>query len=132
VADVGSEQQNAWFDIRAVGPVAQAVPTPPTAAPSTINGGANYQTGIIPANGFKAISVGATLSQAGTISIQRFIDKAGTIPVGAAISATLTANTANWADVNDGVAYASFQVTIANTSGSVGTLSGFGMLLSAA
>ena len=130
--DAGSAQQHGVYDARSIGPVVQAVPAPPTAPPPTIGAGLNYQTGVILANGFKAISVGATLSQAGSVSIQRFIDKAGTIPVGAAISTTLAAGVANFATVNDGVAFASFQVTISNTGASTGNLSGFGMLLSAA
>lgn len=130
--DAGSESNAAHIPPRGVGPVLTTSPILPAAIPSTIAGGGSYQSGIIYSDGYKSISVGAKLSQVGSITIQRYLDAAGTIPVGAPITAALAANTANWATVNDGVAFLSFQVTIANTSGSIGNLSNTGILLAAA
>ena len=109
-------------------PSQPVVPTPPTPPPATIAGGGSYQSGIIVSNGFRGIAAAATLTQAGTISIQRYIDVAGTILIGAASTQALSANTAGWVAVNDGLPCASFQVTVTNSSGSTGTLSNFAIL----
>ncbi|MCM2547638.1 hypothetical protein [Burkholderia glumae] len=75
-------------------------------------------------NGWKLFSVGLKSSQAGQISVQRFLDLAGTVPQGAAVTASLTANTAASATVGtDGLPFASVQVTVTNSSGSAATLS---------
>jgi hypothetical protein len=107
-----------------------AIPTPPTAAPATIAASGNYNTGIMSAAGFKSLAAACTLSQAGTIVIQRYLDPLGTIAVGAPVSATLVAATANYVTVNDGVCAASWQVTINNTGGSTGNLTNTAFLAS--
>lgn len=117
----------------AVGPVLQFYPTPPTPFPATIAISDTWQSGIINADGFKAISVGVTSTQAGTLTIQRYVDQDGQVPVGAAITASIAASTPQWADVNDGVAFGSFQVSVSNGSGSaVATVSNISILQSAA
>ena len=103
----------------------------PNAVPTTIVKSTHWDSGVIACQGYSAIAVSAELSQAGTISIQRYIDPAGTIAIGAPITQALTANTLGTAAVNDGQPWGSFQVTITNSSGSVdGTLSNFAVLLS--
>src|SRR5580658_8108760 len=104
------------------------VPNPPTAAPATIAGGGSYVTGIMNAAGLKALAAACTLSQAGSIAIQRYIDPAGTIAIGAAISQVITANVAATVAVNDGLPAAAWQVTISNSSGSTGNLSAVAFL----
>lgn len=103
-------------------PNAQVNPVPPTPVPTTIAGGGNWASGIIPGAGYNKLATTAQLSQAGTLTIQRYVNAAGTIPIGAAIVQALSANTLGYAAVNDGLPFASWQVTIANTSGSVGNL----------
>jgi hypothetical protein len=78
-------------------------------------------------------SAGVTLSQARSISVQRYIDLAGNVPVRAAISAALSANTPGAATVtNDGIAFQSFRITISNSSSSAAAnVSNFGIVLSA-
>jgi hypothetical protein len=124
-----------YWEPGALGPSAQAdlsgwaglsAGGPPGA---TIPNGGNYTSGVIACPGFKALAVGVKLSQTGSITIQRYIDKAGTVPIGAAITAALVANTSNWATVNDGLPFQSFTFVIANTSGSVGNVSNFGCLV---
>lgn len=79
---------------------------------------------VIVSNGWKLFSVGLKSTQAGQISIQRFLDVAGTVPQGAAVTAALTANTAAFATVGtDGLPFASVQVTVSNSGGSAATLS---------
>lgn len=100
---------------------------PQTSPPASIAGGGNWQSGLMPA-GFGGLVVGATLSQTGTITIQRYADLAGNVPVGAAITQAMTANTAAWAGVNDGLPFISWSVEISNTSGSAGNLTNVALL----
>lgn len=90
--------------------------------PATIAGGGNWNSGVIVAPNVGSWAAAATLSQAGTITLQRYIDNAGTIAIGAAVTATLTANTANYVSVEDNLPSGSYAVVIANTSGSTGNL----------
>jgi len=103
-------------------------PTPPTPVPATIAGSGSWASGIMPANGAKALAASATLSQAGSLTIQRYIDAAGTVPIGMPVVAVLSATVANTVAVNDGLPFASWQVTVANTSGSTGNLTGVVLL----
>lgn len=99
---------------------------------ATIGAGGNFTSLPIQVPGFRNIGIGAKLTQSGTITIQRYLDKAGLVPVGALISVVLAANVSNWATVNDGLPFQSFVFVINNTSGSTGTLSNFAVLLQAA
>ena len=77
----------------AVNAAAQLVPTPPTPPPATLAASGTWVSGVMSLAGVNAFAVAATLSQAGTLVVQRYIDPAGTIAIGAAISQVMTANT---------------------------------------
>lgn len=91
--------------------------------PATVAGGATFTSDAIEARDHVGIFACATMTQAGTLSIQRYADRAGTIAIGTAISQAMTANTNACAAVNDGMPYLSFKISIANSSGSTGTVS---------
>lgn len=103
--------------------------TPLTGIPGTLGAGANWNSGVLPAP-IKGGSILAAckLTQAGTITIQRYADAAATIPIGTLASSTLVASTANSVNINDGLPCFYFVVIITNTSGSTGTLSGVSIL----
>ena len=138
--DTGTEATGQYWEPYAVGPVGQVDlvnkdptllgPTLPTTG--TIAASGNWTSGVVFADGFKAIGVGAKSTQTGAINIQRYLDRAGSIPVGAVITAALVANTAQWATVNDGVPFQSFTIQITNTGASPATVTNFGALLAAA
>ncbi|MGC9237754.1 MAG: hypothetical protein ACP5GF_12785 [Thiomonas sp.] len=86
---------------------------------------------VIQSNGYGAFAVAVTSTQAGTISVQRYLDPAGTIPQGAALTASLTANTAAVVNATDGAPFGSFVVTVTNSGSSAATLSNVGALLQA-
>ena len=109
---------------------AQIVPVPPTAFPATIAGGATYSTGVIAGLGYSGLAAAAQLDQAGVLTLQRYIDQAGTIPIGAATTQAMSAGVQATVAVRDGLPFSSFIVTIQNTSGSLGTLSGTALLMS--
>lgn len=100
---------------------------PPNAPPGNLAASGSYLTGAMPA-GLGAITVTANLTQAGSVSIQRYADKAMTEPVGAPVVGNLTANTGNVTSVNDGVPYLYFQANITNTGGGAGNLSGVSVI----
>jgi hypothetical protein len=105
------------------------IPTPNTLPPATIPGSnGTYVTGPLNVAGMKGFAVGATLSTAGTLVIQRYLDVAGTIAIGAAISQVMSAATPATAAFNDGIPAASCIVTITNTSGGVGNLTNVSFL----
>ena len=101
--------------------------TPPV--PSTIAAAGNYTSNVIYADGFRTLAAAVTSSQAGAISIQRYLDLAGLVPQGPAISASLVAATPQVVNVSDGLAFQSFKVTITNTGGSTANITNFGLLM---
>jgi hypothetical protein len=142
------EMLGQYWEPVANGPVAQiALVSGPNADPAILNGTptnlpttgtiaattGTWASGAIVCDGFKSISVGATSNQSGgTITLQRYIDRAGLIPVGAPIvSGAFVAGTGQFVNVNDGVAFQSFKITIANTAASAATITGFEVLLNA-
>ena len=97
--------------------------TPPTAFPATLGAGATYNLGVFPFPG-KGLTLAANLSQNSTLTIQRYADAAGALPVGAAITATTTGGTAGYVAVNDGLPALYAQVSITNNGGTTATVTG--------
>ncbi len=78
----------------------------------------NVVSNIVLTGGYKNISFGITSSQAGSVSIQRYLDQGATIKQGAAITGSLSSATALTVNNNDGAAFQSLIITISNSSGS--------------
>lgn len=123
-----------YYEPVGTGPVQQvdiSTWTGTPAPPATIAASGNYTSNLIYADGYKAIAVAALSSQAGAITIQRYVDKAGTLPQGPATSATITGGTAQACNTNDGLPFQSFKISITNTGASAANLTGFCCLLNA-
>ncbi|MGB9154222.1 MAG: hypothetical protein WCD70_14170 [Alphaproteobacteria bacterium] len=110
-----------------------AVPQAPVPAsvhnlPGTIPASGNVQSSLILTEGFSLISVGITTSQAGTLSVQRYLDAGGVVVQGAASSVALSAGIAANLNIMDGKPFASFIITITNSAGSVSTISNLAVL----
>lgn len=86
------------------------------AGPVPLSG--NVKSALVPTFGWQKGGVGVKSDQAGTISVQRYLDQAGEVPVGAAITANLTANEAAAVTWSDGLPFGSFQATVTNGSAS--------------
>lgn len=97
-------------------------PTPVNPVPVLIAGGATYSSGAMAANG-NSFAASALLTQNGSLTLQRYIDAAGVIPIGDLITQAITANTLATVAVADGLPCVSWIVSIINSSGSVGNLS---------
>lgn len=80
---------------------------------------------LVQSGGYRELAVGVTNSVAGSVAVQRYLDAAGTIPQGPAVSASLTAATAGVVNVTDGVPFQSFRVTVTGA----GTLSNVALLM---
>jgi hypothetical protein len=118
-----------WVD---VGPKLQKFLTAADIGLSTsIAASGSNLSNLIVSNGYGAFAVGVTSSQAGTLTIQRYLDAQGTIVQGAALTATLTAATAAIVNATDGVPFGSFTVSVSNTGTAAATLTNTGVLLQA-
>lgn len=106
---------------------ASNVPTPPTPVPATIANGGNYNTGIMSAAG-RFFAASANLSQNGSLVLTRYIDPAGTIPIGPVTTQALAAGVLGTVAVNDFVPCASWAVQVNNTGGGLGNLTQFALL----
>jgi len=112
------------------GPSCQAlVPASVHGLPATIPGSGTVTSNLIVGDGYQKIAAGLKSSQAGSLSILRFLDEAGTVPQTAFTPTTLSANTAAQNNVNDGLPFASFQVQITNSSGTPANLTNLAILL---
>jgi hypothetical protein len=131
---VDPQQNSEYIQPRSVGPVMLTTPLFATnnGPPATIAASGAWDSGILTGDGYKALSAGVTSTQAGAITITRYIDQAGTVQQGAAASTTLVASTAAVVNVTDGLPFASFRIRVTNTGGSTATISGFAALMAAA
>jgi hypothetical protein len=102
--------------------------TAAVAIPATIAGSGTYTSPLIPANGFYDFTIGVTSTQAGTLTLLRYIDDLGQVALDSGQSTSLVANTAAVVTVVDGKPCAAFQVKVANGGGSAATVSGFAIL----
>lgn len=131
---VDSQQSAGFFTIFGEGPVAQTTIVQDSApiGPTTILAAGNYTTGVVVSDGYRVIAVGITSSQAGALTIQRYLDREGTIPVTAVLSTPVVAATPLVVIVSstaDNIPFASFTVILTNTSGVTATVSKYYVLL---
>lgn len=104
-------------------PLVWQVPAATLALPGSITASGTIQSAIVPTSGLSKLAVSVQSTQAGTLSVQRFVDPAGSIAQGAALTAALTANTLALINNNDGLLYQSLQVSVTNTGVVTATVS---------
>ena len=126
-----TENNAAFYEPHAIGPVMQTNPNPPTAVPETIAADGTYDVGLMNSDGYKVLAVGATLSQPGSIVVQRYIDLAGQVAQGSALTAALTAAEPGVVNATDNAPFASFNVLIVNSGSVAAELSNFDILMNA-
>src|ERR1700735_100306 len=120
--EVQSFGQQPGLDV-AIGPAVQApVPAAVHGLASTVPASGNVVSNLLLSGGYKTLAVGVTSTQVGQIQVRRSLDDAGLVKQGAAVTASLTANTAQVCNVTDGNPFASYTVTITNSGGSTATL----------
>jgi hypothetical protein len=114
-----------FYDILSCGPVAQRV------VGATVASSANVTSNLIFSDGFKSIAIGLTSTQAGLVTVQRYLDAGATIAQGNALTVNLSATNPSVLNTSDSVAFQCFTVNISNTGGSTANLSGLIILLQA-
>ena len=132
---VSNELDSQYWEPVATGPIAQADLTGSNTlgtAPSSIAASGTWTSNLLPTDGFKVIAVGVTSSQAGVLSVQRYLDTAGLVAQGPPITQAITAATPAVVNANDNAPAQSFKITITNTNGSsAATITNFACLLNA-
>jgi hypothetical protein len=117
------------IQVNAGGAMQSPIPAAVHGLPATIAASGNVTSNLIYSDGMQVAAIGVTSSQTGVITVQRYLDDAGTAKQGAALTANLTAATAQVLNITDGVAFASFTVNISNTGGSTANLTNLAILL---
>src|SRR5215208_6977189 len=86
---------------------AMQAPVPPAvhALPSSIAASGHATSNLIFADGLQLLAIGLKSSQNGVVTVQRYLDDAGLVPQGAAITGNLTANVAGVLNILDGVPF---------------------------
>lgn len=102
-------------------------PTPP---PATIAASGSWVSGIIFGDGYQVLTLAVQMTQAGTLKITRYVDRAGNFPRPVS-STAIVANTALIVDITDNLPWVSFQIEIDNSGGSTATLTNFSVLMNA-
>lgn len=132
-----SSQLNGFYDDpEVVGPIAQVdfsmrfspdgvLPLAPIAK------GTPFDTGMLYADGFRQVAVGVKMDQAGSLSMQRYLDEAGLLPVGAAITGALTANQPTVLSISDNYPFNWVRITIANAGTPNANVAAFALNLNA-
>jgi hypothetical protein len=100
--------------------------------PSAILTGTTYKSGIMPLQvfnqwasnlvGYNAISASVKADQVVTITVQRYMDAAGLVPVGSNATATTVANTASAVSLTTVAPAMFYDVQISNSSGSTANI----------
>jgi hypothetical protein len=97
--------------------------------PATIAASGTYTTPVLQTYGMPHIAVSASLTQTGTISVQPYLDVAGTIANGSPITKAMTASTLTILDNVGTTITQSITVSIINTIATIATLSSFAVVI---
>jgi hypothetical protein len=98
-------------------------------APGTIAASGTFTSPVLGTYGNPHIAISAELSNAGTLSLQRYLDNAGSLAIGAATTLALTAGTLGVLDNLGTVIAQSFQFAVINGSAVAGTLTNVAAVL---
>lgn len=126
--DIGGYEQ-----IYSPGPVAQmdSLSIPGGLPPAQLLASGTWVTSLIYAMGYKVLSVGVTMDHAGTLKIQRYIDRGGLVAQGAVSSTAIVANTPLVVNLTDNLPFLTFTIEIDNAAGAVGNITNFALLMNA-
>lgn len=103
----------------------------PNPAPASIAASSSWDSGLIRSDGWRYLSVGVTMSTAGSLVITRYVDVAGAIARPASTT-SIVAATPLLVDIgSDLKPFQAFRVVVNNTALTAGAVSGFTLLMSA-
>jgi hypothetical protein len=132
---VSNELEGQYYEPICIGPIAQADVSASTTIgtlPASIVASGSYVSAVIPTDGYRVIAVGVTSTQAGVLSVQRYLDLAGLVAQGAPLTASILAATPVVLNATDYAPCQSFRITITNTNaGAAAAITNFACLLNA-
>jgi hypothetical protein len=102
---------------------------PVTGLPAQLNASQTLTSNPVVTGGLTRGAVGIQSDHAATLNVQRYIDAAGLVPIGAVITVALVANAPNAVSWNDGIPCGSVTVQVANSAGAVANLTNLTLLL---
>ena len=133
---VSSEVNSQYWEPVSTGPIAQVDLSSSAVlgtVPSSIVASGSWTSNVTPTDGFQVIAVGVTSSQAGVLSVQRYLDIAGLVAQGGPVTQAMTAATPAVLNCSDHAPCQSFKISITNASGSTAAnITNFACLLNAA
>ena len=109
--------------------VQQSVPAALLNLPANIAASGTWTSNLITSDGYQKIAAGLTSTQNGSLSINRNLDDAGTIPQVAVNPTAVSANVAAAINAADGLPFATFTISLTNTGGSPATVSKVAVLM---
>lgn len=95
--------------------------------PTVVADGATWQSDLLPV-GFAGAIAAILSDHAGSLTLQRYADLAGLLPVGALISQAVVANTPASAGAVDGRPFLSFNVSFINGAGAVANIAALSII----
>ena len=84
--------------------------------PTSVPANSAVSSKLVIVQGFTKVAAGLRSSQAGVLTIQRFIDDGGLVRVGDPLTVNLVPGESDSVTANDGQVFSSFQITVANSS----------------
>ena len=93
-------------------------PTGQVTLPATIPASGTWTSGALPTYGMDHVAASAQIDQAGTLSVQRYLDAGGTLAQGSPTTAAMSANTLAIVDNLGTVVAQSFKVSVINGAAS--------------
>ena len=97
--------------------------------PATIAATTSWASDPIALYHLRHVAMAARIEQAGTLSLQRYLDAAGSTAVGAAVTAAMTANTTTTIDNNTSIIAQGAKVTITNAGTVAATIAGVTLVI---
>jgi len=109
-----------FYQTTASGPALQyQVPAAVHQLPASVAAGGTASSAVISSDGYQKIALSVTSTEAGTLTLQRYLDAAGTVPQGTALQASIAAGQPALVNAIDGLPFQSVKVSVSN-SGSTG------------
>ena len=102
---------------------------PCISSPASVAAGGTASSAVIPSDGYQKIALSVTSTEAGTLTLQRYLDASGTVAQGAALQASIAAGQPALVNAVDGLPFQSLTVSVSNSGGTGANLTNLVVLL---